>query len=101
MGRWAQRSRAGGGVTPLNFMISGRRADNFNWRITYASAVDAAALSPAAFTTNAGGVTTSLITQIGTREINIIWDDTTTGEVSVTYNGVTPGIQTPQTLVVP
>lgn len=101
MGRWAQRSRAGGGVTPLNAMQSGRRVDNFNWRITYAAAIDAAELAAGQFISDPSGVTVSSITQIGPREVAIQWDDTTTAETGIEYTGDTPGVLTPQTLIVP
>lgn len=85
-------------MTPLNRMQSLRAVDTFHTRITYAAAVSASSLNPAAFDTLPNNVITSLITQIGSREVEVTWDDPSGGETSVRYQGTTPGILTPQTL---
>lgn len=99
MGRWSQRRKRGGGVPLVNFMTAIQFVDNFNTLATYQYPIAANSLSPAAFLSDPSGAGTSLITQVDQRTVNIVWDDTTAGDTTVTYSGTTPQVQSPQVIL--
>jgi hypothetical protein len=99
MGRWAQRQRGGGGITPLNRMIEARISGLAEITVTYLAAINAAALDVDSFITLPGTFDCTGIAAFTTRQIKLTFTDAVTAQTSLSYSGSTPGIQTPQTIL--
>jgi hypothetical protein len=98
MGRWAQRTRGGGGINALNqitFVVQSAIAKE---EISYEHAVDASQLVAAEFTSNPSGETGVSMIQSSPTVIEVTFTSDVGGDTELVYTGSTPGIQTPQTV---
>lgn len=100
MGRWAQRTRGGGGINALNHITSARYGAIEIRRLTYREAVDATQLDATKFASGPSGITGIGITQIDPHTIDVEMSSDIGTDTSVTYTGTTPGVQTPQTVTI-
>lgn len=98
MGRWAQRTRGGGGVTPLNLIVYVKQTGDFTQAITYQRPISRAALNPTAFQSQPTGELSTGLVQDSPRQVTATFDVETIGDVTLTYTGTTPGVLTPQTV---
>jgi len=100
MGRWAQRSRGGGGITPLNAILKAFIFDADVEDLTYQHNVDASTLVPAAFVSNPSTRNPTTIAQVTPRKVRLQYPDAIDADTTVTYSGATGGIRTPQTIAI-
>jgi len=98
MGRWAQRQRSGGGPTSVNFMTNVDEAGLDSSFVDYAAAVDASQFNPSLFLSLPSVEQGVTVLQNATRRIEIQFANPITGDTSLEYTDVVPGILTPQTI---
>lgn len=100
MGRWAQRTRGGGGIgggNALNRIVINKKDSFTQSTETYLKAVNAASFSVGDWISTPGGATVTNIAQGADNKLVLTWDDIET-ETGLTYTGVAVGVQTPQSL---
>jgi len=95
MGRWAQRSRRGGGPHLENFIVGARLVGSLSLRVYYAKDVDASQLVANTFESLPSGESGDFTQQVAPREVEVVLVGDATGDTSMIYTGTTPGIQTP------
>lgn len=101
MGRWAQRSRSGGGPALFNAMNGAMIVDTDRAVISFALPINAATFPAGAFTSNPSGALSTTIDVTGddvNTTLDVTFDDSLATDVSVTQTGAVPGIQTPTTV---
>lgn len=100
MGRFAQRRIRGGGppspTVALNRMNSAA-PDVFNVEVAYEQDIDATTLAGPDFTSNPSGNIGAAILQLATNTIQIAIDTAGVTDVSITYAGPNPTVESPQT----
>lgn len=98
MGRWAQRSRGGGGLNPPNYMTLAVNTDSDEHTVTYAHAIAAESLQPGAFQSNPSGESGADVNQLDATRVIITFGGSVTGDTDLTFNGSTANVITPQTV---
>lgn len=98
MGRWAQRSRSGGGTAILNYMLRASATDTTHARITFAENVSAAAFDVGGFESSPSGATAQVFVQVSKRIVDLEWDGSTAADDEVVYVQNAPGFQPNQHL---
>jgi hypothetical protein len=98
MGRWAQRTRSGGGITPLNFITTALAGGGVTIIINYSRPVDGSQLDQSAFTAEPEGEVANNLTQFDEHGIELQFPDDIAPGGTLVYDGSTPGILTPQTV---
>lgn len=68
--------------------------------LTYASPILPAAFAPGDHITNPGGSTSTGYVSTGSDTVEVEFDLSVIGEVSVTYDGANPGLVDPQTIAI-
>lgn len=100
MGRWAQRKRAGGSPTPLNYMtgavITGGGADII--RVTFAYPVTAAAFDAASFQSAPGGAIGDSVAQVSAKVVDVTLDVSAAGDTTFSYIATLGGFNFPQVI---
>lgn len=97
MGRWAQRSRGGGGTTlPLNFITEAAKQGGAIVDGQYARALTVSALVPTAFLSSPSGKIGQSILDLGDGAFEITFNGNVAADTGMTYSGHTPGVLTPQ-----
>lgn len=91
MGRWAQRRLAGGGVNPLNYVISARQLDDTHAEITFQYDTDLDLVDNMGIESSPSGAQKDSLTQVDRRTYGIEWDMSTAGDNEVQMNYSTPG----------
>lgn len=100
MGRWAQRSRSGGGPPAPAALIYIASASNDGFtevRLRYSAAVDSDDFASIDFELTPGASNPILIAQGDPDELVLTFGDSS-GATSITYNGGFPGLLSPQTV---
>lgn len=101
MGRWAQRRRgAGGGGTAETFIvITTNHKDSFTQStVTYSANVNSGDFAAADFVANPFGGSVTGVAQGASNQLVLTWDDIE-NETSLTFSGLVPNIETPQTVL--
>lgn len=98
MGRWAQRTRAGGGITAANFMTKASIQGPVHIVVDYYRPVDADALIPVAFTSLPSATHADDTINVFPNQISLFFPDPIIGDTDLEYTDGTPGIRTPQTI---
>jgi len=98
MGRWSQRSRAGGGPGPLNMMLSARITGIDTVLAQYLLATDGTQIDPGGFASQPSSEPGDVIADVTSREIQITFAGNIGGDTRVEYTGDTPRFLTPQTI---
>jgi len=100
MGRWAQRSRGGGGIsTPIEMIdvsIQGSGQDAIF--VDYSGGVNANVFDPADFSSSPSGAVGVAVSQNSIRQLRVDLDMTALGDTDFTYSGTLPSIVHPQTI---
>lgn len=99
MGRWSQRTRAGGGAS-LNFMTAAVHDDPETMLVDYLNNVSATAFGLTQFSTVPSGAALLTISQQGAKRIQLTWDQDVSADTQINYQGTVPSLLTPQTLAV-
>lgn len=99
MGRWSQRTRAGGGAS-INFMTLAVHDDPETMLVTYLNNVDATAFTVTSFTASPSTEQSIAITQQSAKVIKVEFLSDVSGDNELIYQGPTPGVLTPQNLPV-
>jgi hypothetical protein len=97
MGRWAQRTRGGGGINAINYIVGLGAASSGSMYVQYANAIDASQLLMGDFFFNPTGEFADSLVQLDSHRIEVTIAGLINSENEVIYTGSTPGIQTPQT----
>lgn len=97
MGRWAQRTRAGGGINELNSILLATKSGSFSALLTYAFNIDATQLGLADFESELSSEQPDSINQIDNRSVELNFAGDISGDTQIVYSGATGGILTPQT----
>lgn len=95
MGRWAQRTRSGGGKS-INFITAAVEQSEFDLVLTYLNAIDASEFELPDFDTEPGFFEPVAITNDSANEIHLEFGDDISAETDITYQGDTPGVLAPQ-----
>lgn len=99
MGRWAQRSRAGGSTqTIIAQMIRAQLTGPTEVRIEYNTPVGAGTLIPGDFESQGTGATGTVAVQITPTRIGLDLSDDATGDPGIIYSGDRVATLTPQTI---
>lgn len=100
MGRWAQRTRAGGTVNNFNQMTEALVTDAPNGlvEVTYDNPVNGLLFNPNTFTVTGAPEQAIALTQLSANVIELEFPIDITAETDLLYDGVVAGIITPQTI---
>lgn len=101
MGRWSQRTRAGGGPPPpstLISIISFDVADGINTTALYNGVIDSADFGGADFESHPSGANVIGISQLAPNQLSLVWGSDITTDTDFVYNGTVPGVTSPQTI---
>lgn len=98
MGRWAQRSRSGGGAQVLNSMVGRLFTSPATLRVYYATAVTALAFSGDEFTAQPSGTQALTVTQNGPTAVLLDFGVAVNTDTTLEYAGSATGVVTPQTI---
>lgn len=98
MGRWSQRRLAGGGVTPLNEIITAHISAPTKIDLTYSAAISASSISGGNFVSNPSSEQDISILQLGTRSVRLTMSGNIEADTTIDWTGATPGVLTPQTV---
>lgn len=99
MGRWAQRTRGGGGINAPNYIAAASITGGATARLTYAKPIDAAALTPDDFTSDPSSTQGDVVTQFSDNEVDVSFPSVINTDTEITYTGTVAGITTPQTVI--
>lgn len=100
MGRWAQRTRGGGGASTSSIiqMVSAHIVDGATITVTYNANITAITFTAADFTTTPSNFSSDLvISQVGT-VLTLDFGNDISFETAITYTGSATGIQTPDSV---
>lgn len=100
MGRWAQRSRSGGGGRPINVMIRAVPSGDQFLIITWAGPVGLTTFDVPSFITNEGTTDTGASAPAGPNQLLIGFADDISSATSVTYTGHALGFQPGQVITI-
>lgn len=98
MGRWSQRTRAGGGVS-INFITRAEIAGSAEVQLTYLSSVDAAQFEPGDFESSPSTEPNNGVSQSGPTGLLLTFNSDVDLDASITYTGGVPGVLRPQTVL--
>lgn len=101
MGRWAQRSRGGGGLNPPNFILSASIIDDATVQVTYAHPVTAGVFGSFNFEILPSSAFQNAISQVSSNVISLDYGSGVTGEDQLRYAGTAANVVTPQTVDFP
>lgn len=100
MGRWAQRTRGSGSISPLismqNVSIQGSGQDAIF--VVYNGAPNAGTFNAADFSTDGPGAVGIAVSQLTINSIRVDLDMAATGATNFTYSGTLPSVVHPQTI---
>lgn len=91
MGRWAQRTRCGGGKS-INFMTAAQEIGSTELRVTFLDAVTAAEFGTSDFDTTPGEFEPSGFSNFAPNVLDITFNDSIESETDLNYLGLVPGI---------
>jgi hypothetical protein len=100
MGRWAQRSRSGGGP-PLQGPIqiqTATKIGSIDIELTYDRDVTSVGFLPQDYTTNASAQAGEFLSHPTPTQVQVTFPSPVDTDVSVTYTGAEPNVLTPQTV---
>lgn len=100
MGRWAQRTRAGGTVNQFNRMTVAHVAvfGNDSCDVTYANPLNAAALTASDFSSQPSTEGGASISQLSANVIRITFSNPVDTDTSLDYGGNAVGFITPDSI---
>lgn len=97
MGRWAQRTRSGGGNPSLNSMTRAVFDGTDTILVTYAMSVKDSSLSPGSFTSLPSNTVSVNVVQVDKNRVDVVFGSDVDTDTSIRYNGSTLGFLFPQT----
>ena len=98
MGRWAQRSRAGGSDVGLNFIHSAHNEDNVHVDLAYAQAIAADTLEPNDFQSFPSTVIGNDLINVSPKTLVLTMDASIEDDTVIVYSGANPAVLHPQTM---
>lgn len=96
MGRWAQRSRSGGGAAQQISIVSVVGHAEFDITLRFSTAVTVVGLGASDFFADPPGVTQDSLTQIDSRTIKVNYTSPVDEAATVTFTAAVPGFKSPQ-----
>jgi hypothetical protein len=101
MGRWAQRSRGGGGLNPPNFILSASIIDDATVEVTYQHPITAGVFSSFNFELLPIAAFQNAISQVSANVISLDYGSGATGQDQIRYAGTAANVLSPQTVDFP
>lgn len=95
MGRWAQRTRAGGGKSGLTVLVYAHKIPTDTITVAWSDVVKAATFSPSNFASAPSNITCTDIAQTAPNRLSLQMDDDISAETSINYIGTAPGVKSP------
>lgn len=98
MGRWAQRSRGGGGLNPPNYILTASIDDATTALLVYKTAVTATGLGNTAFISLPSGTTSIAVLQNGAEGAEVDFIGDISADETIRFNGPAANVLSPQTV---